>query len=43
MKQVQVWDRDYRSGPGPQFAVWPINAPVEVSLSPGTSGSEGPP
>ncbi|MEV4115972.1 methyltransferase, FxLD system [Nonomuraea sp. NPDC049695] len=30
VEQIQVWDRDYRGGPGPQFAVWPIGTPAEV-------------
>ncbi|MFI7707495.1 methyltransferase, FxLD system [Nonomuraea sp. NPDC049480] len=30
VEQVQVWDRDYRGGAGPQFEVWPIDHPVEV-------------
>ncbi|MFI6786908.1 hypothetical protein ACIBG4_06230 [Nonomuraea sp. NPDC050383] len=30
MEQVQVWDRDFRGGPGPRFSVWPIDHPVEV-------------
>ncbi|GAA2626487.1 hypothetical protein GCM10010411_74280 [Actinomadura fulvescens] len=27
--QVTVWDRDYRRGSGPDFAVWPIDTPAE--------------
>ncbi|WP_228010470.1 methyltransferase, FxLD system [Nonomuraea phyllanthi] len=30
VEQIQVWDRDYRGGPGPQYEVWPIDHPVEV-------------
>ncbi|MEO3807068.1 methyltransferase, FxLD system [Nonomuraea sp. B1E8] len=30
VEQVQVWDRDYRGGPGPSFAVWPVDAPADV-------------
>lgn len=27
--QVQVWDREQRYGPGPNFDVWPLNTPDE--------------
>ncbi|MCP2359704.1 protein-L-isoaspartate(D-aspartate) O-methyltransferase [Nonomuraea thailandensis] len=30
MEQVRVWDRDYRNGPSPDFAVWPIDTPAEA-------------
>ncbi|NUW30843.1 methyltransferase, FxLD system [Nonomuraea sp. SMC257] len=30
VEQVQVWDRDYRGGPGPRFSVWRIDHHVEV-------------
>jgi len=27
--QVVAWDREYRGGPGPQIAVWPVDTPME--------------
>ncbi|MFG6197795.1 methyltransferase, FxLD system [Nonomuraea sp. JJY05] len=30
VEQVQVWDRDYRDRPGPDFAVWPFDTPDEM-------------
>lgn len=30
VEQVLVWDRNYRNGPGPDFAIWPIDTPDEV-------------
>ncbi|WP_240777810.1 methyltransferase, FxLD system [Nonomuraea basaltis] len=30
VEQVRVWDRDYRNGPSPDFAVWPIDTPDDV-------------
>ncbi|WP_230885173.1 hypothetical protein [Planomonospora sp. ID82291] len=24
---MRVWDRDYRNGPSPDFAVWPLGTP----------------
>jgi protein-L-isoaspartate(D-aspartate) O-methyltransferase len=28
-EQVRIWDREQRRGPGPSFAVWPLNTPDE--------------
>ncbi|GAA3252909.1 methyltransferase, FxLD system [Nonomuraea helvata] len=33
-EQVRVWNRDYRNGPSPDFAVWPIGTP-ETALPEG--------
>jgi protein-L-isoaspartate(D-aspartate) O-methyltransferase len=30
VEQIQVWDRDYRNAPTPDFAVWPVSTPEEA-------------